>query len=192
MSLFGTSPPGDAALANAQSSLFDEDVAKTPPVVTKPPSDSLFADDDFSTAGPPPWNMPTPRKHQSRADMVRKLLSTTNVPSSYIDAFDKLVNEDGIGGRVSAAGVARILNAAGLPGNDKARVLGLVTPVGASTLGRGEFNVLLALIALVQRGEYISLDSVDEHRRSKCGGFLFFVLFFGQSCLPTNLECFLS
>ena len=194
MSLFGTCAPGDAALANTQSPLFDDDdVAKTPPVATKPPSDSLFADDDFveddfSTDRPPSWNTPIPRKHQPRTDVVRNLLPATNVPDSYIDAFDRAMSKDSIGGRVSAAGVARTLNAANLHGDDQARVMGIVAPLGASTLGRGEFNVLLALIALAQRGEHISLDSVDERRRSKCGSLLyfFFLSFFFQSPLSPS------
>ncbi len=45
--------------------------------------------------------------------------------------------------------------------------MGIIAPGGGEiALGRGEFSVLLALIGLAQEGDAISLDSVDERRRS--------------------------
>ena len=194
MSLFGTSPPVGASLVTSgparssssndkSNSLFDEQGPqhqqgqpdqqvegnnnKSIPAQPTLTSDSLFADDEFSTASPSPWNMPTPRKQQSRADMIRTLLPATNVPNSYVDAFDAVVREDGVGGRINASGVARTLAAANLAAHDQARIMAIVAPDGPITLGRGEFNVLLALVALSQQGDHISLDSVDERRRRK-------------------------
>ncbi|KAI0399884.1 hypothetical protein F4802DRAFT_587416 [Xylaria palmicola] len=45
--------------------------------------------------------------------------------------------------------------------------MNIIAPSGGEvSLGRDEFNVLLALIALAQEGEPVSLDSVDERRRN--------------------------
>ncbi|KAJ2905924.1 Sorting nexin mvp1 [Zalerion maritima] len=165
MSLFGTSPPGDAAPAN--STLFDDDRDTEPTSMpTKSTSDSLFADDDFSGGAESPWDMPTPRKQLSRVEVIRNLLPATNVPDSYVDAFDIVMRDDGTSGRINTSGIARTLAAARLSSQDQARVIGIVAPEGATTLGRGEFNVFLALIALAQEGpNQISLDTVDERRR---------------------------
>ncbi|KAI9159042.1 Sorting nexin mvp-1 [Paramyrothecium foliicola] len=176
MSLFGSSPSDDneSPLAAAASTpkrpkaggLFDE------PSQRNASSNSLFADDDDQNDqhGGSPWDMPTPRKQQSRAELIRNLLAGAAVPDSYVDTFDTFVREDGAsGGRVSAGGVAKLFAAARLDADAQARVMSLVAPNGANdlALGRDEFNVLLALVGLAQEGEVVSLDGVDERRRGK-------------------------
>ncbi|KAK3313336.1 hypothetical protein B0H66DRAFT_577398 [Apodospora peruviana] len=170
MSLFGSSPPGESsAIAasssfannNSQSSLFEDE-----PPMTKSTTSALFADDDSGASSP--WDMPTPRKQPSRADLIRSLLPPSDVPDSYIGVFDTVVRDDGSGGRVTSGGVARTLAAGKLSADQQARVMGILSPLGSDgdiSLGRSEFNVLLALIGLAQEGETISLDSVDERRR---------------------------
>jgi sorting nexin-8 len=112
--------------------------------------------------------MPTPRKQQSRADLLRSLLAGTDVPDSYIEAFDHALRADGSGGKVSSAGVSKVLAAAKLDADDQARIANIIAPGGdGSDLGRDAFNVLLALIGLAQEGEGVSLDGVDDRRRSK-------------------------
>jgi len=175
MSLFGSSPPENQggssrsfAINNtSRSSLFDDDE----PPRSRSATSALFADDDES-GGSSPWDMPTPRKQKTRADVIRNLLPPSDVPNSYVEIFDKVVQEDGSGSRVTSGGVARTLADAKLGADEQARIMGIVAPSGGDSdagLGRSEFNVLLALIGLAQEGNNgeLSLDSVDERRQSE-------------------------
>lgn len=169
MSLFGSSPSDESPdlrssnFPNSRSSLFDHE-----PPMTKSTTSALFADDDPGNDSP--WDMPTPRRQQTRADVIRSLLPASDVPDSYIGAFDKVVAEDGGGGRITAGGVARTLAAAKLGADAQARIMTIVAPGGSGeevSLDRNQFNVLLALIGLAQEGEGVSLDGVDERRRGE-------------------------
>ena len=174
MSLFGTSPTGnddEPSVASPRKnggggrggSLFDE-----PEASHRTSSNSLFADDDGGDDSP--WSMPTPRKQQSRADMVRNLLPPSDVPDSYIETFDTMVAQSGVRS-ITSDGVAKVFSAARLSdASTQSRIVSLVAPDAGGdgvNLGRSEFNVLMALVGLAQEGEIISLDSVDERRRSK-------------------------
>jgi sorting nexin-8 len=76
---------------------------------------------------------------------------------------------DSVGGKISAAGVTRVLSAGKLGADDQSHIMRLISSSGQlSDLSRNEFNVLLALIGLAQEHEDITLDSVDERRRSQC------------------------
>ncbi|KAI5919307.1 hypothetical protein F4810DRAFT_512567 [Camillea tinctor] len=171
MSLFGTSPPnessslGNSSVAISRNSLFDDGDGDDP--MTRSNSDALFNDDDFgSSHSATPWDVPTQRKQQSRAELLTGLLADTQVPDDYIEAFDKVVREDGSGGKITSSGVAKTLASAKLATDDQARIANVLAPEGQDIpLGRNEFNVLLALIGLAQEGEVVSLDSVDERRR---------------------------
>lgn len=170
MSLFGSSPTEESPVMStsdfqrSRSSLFEDE-----PAMTKSTSSALFQDDD--SAAPSPWDLPTPRKQLSRADLIRNLLSPADVPDSYVETFDALLGEhDDAGGRISSAGITRALAAARLGADEQAQINSIIAPAGENTdgsLGRPEFNVFLALVGLAQQGETISLDSVDEHRRSE-------------------------
>jgi sorting nexin-8 len=148
----------------SRSSIFDDDDNGS---VTRSTSDTLFNDDDDNDRSP--WDMPTPRKQQSRAELLRSLLAGVQVPESYVEAFDSALAQDGKDGRVVApAGIAKTLAAAKLGADQQVRIMNILVPSGGEvSLGRDEFNVLLALIALAQEGDTVSLDSVDERRRSK-------------------------
>lgn len=170
MSLFGSSPSEESAMpshskdkpsAGSSGGLFDE------PSSSRQSSNGLFdADGDDS-----PWSMPAPRKQKSRADMVRNLLPGDEVPESYIETFETMKRESGKTG-INSDGVYQVFAAARLhePATQK-RIMSLVAPDGLDGedkyIGRDEFNVLLALVGLAQEGEVISLDGVDERRRSK-------------------------
>ncbi|KAB5518006.1 hypothetical protein GE09DRAFT_1157164 [Coniochaeta sp. 2T2.1] len=167
MSLFGSSPPEDnpapsaPAFNRSTSSLFEDESA-----MTKSTSSALFQDDE-----PAPWDMPTPRKQKSRADLLKTLLPASDVPESYIEIFDAVVRDSGSGGKVTAGGVARTLAAAHISADEQARIMAVVAPSGGTgtgeiALGRNEFNALLALIGLAQDGEVPNLDGVDERRRN--------------------------
>ncbi|KAK4098934.1 hypothetical protein N658DRAFT_431022 [Parathielavia hyrcaniae] len=168
MSLFGSSPPdGSPDLRsshfgnNSRSSLFEDESA-----MTRSGTTALFADDD--AASDSPWDLPTPRKQQTSADLIRNLLPASEVPDSYIEAFDTVAAEHGSGGSIDAGGIARTLAAAKLGADAQARVMGIVAPGGGGeevALDRNQFNVLLALIGLAQEGEIVGLDGVDERRR---------------------------
>jgi sorting nexin-8 len=158
MSLFGSSPTESAPL-NSKSLFGDE-----PP---RPAANSsLFADD----AGESPWSMPTPKK-AARQNLVKNLLPATDVPDSYVDAFDAVLNANertGVG--IGLGGIKSVLESSSLSEQEQHKIFNLVVPggqEGANGVGRSEFNVLLALIGLGQEGEDITLDSVDDRRRSK-------------------------
>lgn len=165
MSLFGSSPDENgtpAATSKSRISLFDDEPSPAPGSKS-----SLFDDDDAS--GGSPWGMPTPQK-PSRGELVQNLLPASEVPDSYIDTFDNVLRGgDGAGGKMSAAGVAKVLSASNLSDGDKSRIVSVVTKGGqVADLTRNEFNVLLALIGLAQEDEDVTLDGVDERRKSEC------------------------
>jgi sorting nexin-8 len=163
MSLFGTSPEDSgAAAAKSRLSLFDDEPSPAPGAKS-----SLF--DDDNVPGMSPWGMPTPKK-APRGELIKILLPASDVPDSYIDIFDNVLKSgDGEGGKISSSGISRVLSAGNLEADDQARIMNIIAPGGQSTsLGRNEFNVLLALIGLAQEREDISLDGVDERRRSQC------------------------
>lgn len=169
MSLFGEpeadeSPSMHSSFARSRQSLFDEE-SNNPSN-----SNSIFQDDDVAGSGTAsPWDMPTPRKQHSRADILRNLLPASDAPDSYIETFDSVVREDGSGGKVTSGGVMRVLAAAKIGADDQARIMGIIAPGGGEVaLGRNEFNVFLGLVGLAQERETISLDGIDERRRSEC------------------------
>ncbi|KAI1172964.1 hypothetical protein F4777DRAFT_590189 [Nemania sp. FL0916] len=164
MSLFGTSPTdespslnGATMAARSRASLFDDDDGSSGS--PRPASGTLFDDHGGDRS---PWDMPTPRKQQSRAELLRGLLAGVQVPDSYVAAFDSALAHDSNGDGHSAAPgtIARTLAAAKLGADQQVRIMNLLAPSGAEpSLGRDEFNVLLALVALAQEGEPVSLDS---------------------------------
>ena len=161
MSLFGdeTDEPV-AAASKSRLSLFDDEPSPAPPSKS-----SLFDDDG---PGPSPWDMPTPKK-AARGELIKSLLPASDVPDSYIDTFDGVAKgADNVGGKISVNGVAKVLSAANLGADDQSHIVNVVTSGGQlKDLSRNEFNVLLALIGLAQEHEDITLDGVDERRRSK-------------------------
>lgn len=114
--------------------------------------------------------MPTPKK-AARSNVIKNLLPATDVPESYVDSFDAVLNAtDKTGVGISLTSVRKILQSSNLSSDDQSRILSFVVPGGQENingLGRSEFNVLLALIGLGQEGEEITLDSVDERRKSE-------------------------
>ncbi|KAK8154399.1 sorting nexin Mvp1 [Phyllosticta citrichinensis] len=158
MSLFGTSP--DELPPAKQSALFDEESARQ-----DKKGSSLFADDlDGSDS---PWALPTP-KRAARNNLIKTLLSTDEVPERYADIYDALIEDDDEG-TVSFEGVKKLLSESGLGAQSQGKILETVFPNGqepAEGVGRGEFNVLLALIGLAQEGEDVTLDGVDERRKN--------------------------
>lgn len=169
MSIFGSTPPDESpsmhsSFARSRASLFDDESASVTQSQeqAQSTSNSLFQDDGSH------WDMPTPRKQHSRADLLRTLLPAADVPESYIQTFDAVVRDHGAGGRVSSGGVTRVLASAKLDADAQAKITSIVAPgAGEIALGRNEFNVLLGLVGLAQEGETVSLDGIDERRRSE-------------------------
>ena len=168
--MFGESPPDNssAGLRAGQSSssgLFGDETAAPVPASNKSNASGLFAENDANDS---PWSLPTPKK-QNRQNFVKNLLPATQVPDSYIDAYDLVLDSEGSrGAGVSLIAVQNLLASSGLSASDQDRISTTVLPAGqqsASSLERGEFNVLLALVGLGQEGEEITLDSVDERRK---------------------------
>ena len=166
MSLFGSSPDDSTLSAqparpNQKSSLFDDEQTLDAKSGT-----SLFQDEGAN--GGSPWDMPTPKK-AGRSDLVKRLLPPSDVPESYIDAFDALRETEykAEGGEIGIAGARKLIEGCGLNASEQDRILKLVTGGQRTALARSEFNVLLALIGLSQESEEASLDSVDERRRSE-------------------------
>jgi sorting nexin-8 len=164
MSLFGTSPPQTSHTSSTakSKSLFGEDPAPAPT-----PTSSLFADDAGDSS---PWSMPTPKK-AARRELVKNLLPATDVPETYIDSYDIVLDsKDRIGAGIGLKGIKNILASSSLSAADQTKILNFVVPGGQEStngIGRSEFNVLLALVGLGQEGDDITLDGVDERRRSK-------------------------
>ncbi|KAK1147151.1 Sorting nexin mvp1 [Aspergillus melleus] len=166
MSLFGTSPedsPGVQSAQKSKSSLFaDEPFGGGNSALG---SSSLFADDDGSSS---PWNNNT-SKRTARHEIVKTLLPESDVPDSYIDAYDLVLSGgDRVGARVGLTSVREILSGSGLSATDQAKILNLVVSGDgddANGLGRSEFNVLLALVGLAQEGEDLTFDAVDDRRK---------------------------
>jgi sorting nexin-8 len=163
MSLFGDedSVPS-AAASKSRLSLFDDEPSPAPGSKS-----SLFADDE-NAPGSSPWGLPTPKK-AARGDLVKNLLPASDVPDSYIDTFDDVIKMgDGTGGKVTAVGATRVLSAANLGADEQSRIVSIISSGRQlSDLSRNEFNVFLALIGLAQDHEDITLDSIDERRRSQ-------------------------
>lgn len=157
--LFGSSPPRNSRVAsNNDSTLFGED--STPRKAT---ASGLFAD-DTAEAEDSPWGF-TPKK-QARSNLVQTLLPASDVPESYIDTYEGLVE----GNTVPYARLQELVEGSRLSRQAQDQIVGIVLPQGSGAgrnLGRGEFNVLLALIGLAQEGEEVSLDSVDDRKRRK-------------------------
>ena len=168
MSLFGDFPddePVGGRPTRPKASPLDDE---SNPVRTT--STSLFAD-DVGDGRNSPWAFPTPKKNSARGSLVKQLLAT-DVPESYVDAYDDLLQSGARAGNgVSLDAAKELLVSSGLSEGERAKVLGTVLPGGADggqeSLERGEFNVLLALVGLAQEGEDITLDGVDERRRSQ-------------------------
>ena len=166
MSLFGSSPDESGVTASndhpeMKSSLFDNDDAPA-----SKSSGGLF--NDHGPNGDSPWSMPT-SKRASRGDQVKTLLPAADVPESYIDAYDVLGNSEHKveGGKVSIVGLNKVLEGARIGQGHQDAILRLVTGgQDTASVGRNEFDVFLALVGLAQEGEEISLDSVDERRKS--------------------------
>ncbi|KAI9678721.1 MAG: Sorting nexin mvp1 [Caeruleum heppii] len=162
MSLFGSSPDdAPAAKSTAQSrSLFDDE-----PTTTASHS-SLFAD-DAEGSGPSPWDLPTPKK-KSKSGLVKKLLPARDCPDSYVDLYDEILDsEDKTGSGISLQSVKSLLAESKISAVERSHIVDVIVQGEPSDgVGRGEFNVLLALIGLAQEHEDITLDGVDERRKN--------------------------
>lgn len=161
MSLFGTSPQDEVPQAK-QSALFDEEATEANKTTS-----SLFGDDlDGSDS---PWAYPTLKK-SARANIVKTLLPAADVPESYVDTYDALLADGNrFGGGLSLSGLRKLLSDSDLGADVQGKILDIVVPNGQDSengVGRGEFNVLLALIGLAQEGEDVTLDGVDDRRQS--------------------------
>lgn len=163
MSLFGDDDV--PSRPKQSSSLFDDD--------PKPAGNSLFTDD--AQGDDSPWAFPTPKK-AARGSPVKSLLPASDVPDSYIDAFDTLLDAgERAGNGISITEIKKLLSSSGLSDDIESRILSVVSQPGQETdgLGRNEFNVLFALIGLAQEGDDVTLDSVDERKRSKAPEHIF-------------------
>lgn len=102
---------------------------------------------------------------------MKTLLSDSDAPESYIDAYDLVLSAgDRVGAGIGLTSVREILSGSGISASDQEKILNIVVSGdidSANGLGRGEFNVLLALVGLAQEGEDLTLDAVDDRRKSK-------------------------
>ena len=159
MSLFGDDDV--PARPKQSASLFDDD-----PKPASKSGSSLFADD--LQGDDSPWGFPTPKK-AARGSLIKSLLPAADVPDSYIDAYDLLLESDeGAPNSLSLGRAKKLLSDSGLSSDVQSKILEMVSQPGQerAEMGRNEFNVLYALIGLAQEGDDITLDSVDERKRS--------------------------
>lgn len=119
------------------------------------------------------------------------------MPESYVELFDKILEDDVDGGlgKISQRGLNHLFAAARISSEQRDRILQLVSP-GGGKVGRNEFNVLLALVGLVQEGETVSLDAVDERRRGEFAlsmiHFLCLYVLFSQLPFSHIVPCYAS
>ncbi|KAB8261566.1 hypothetical protein BDV32DRAFT_38043 [Aspergillus pseudonomiae] len=170
MSLFGTSPEDSSAGSSAhrsKSSLFADEPSLGTGSNANLGSSSLFADDDDLGSGSP-WNS-NANKRTARHKLVKTLLSDSDAPESYIDAYDLVLSTgDRVGAGIGLTSVREILSGSGISASDQGKIFNIVVSGdidSANGLGRGEFNVLLALVGLAQEGEDLTLDAVDDRRK---------------------------
>lgn len=166
MSLFGTSPEdssGENSAHRSKSSLFADELSQG--ATSTGGAASLFAD-EAPGSGPSSTN-----KRAARHKLVKTLLPASDVPESYIDAYDLILDGgDQVGAGIGLTSVKEILSGSGLSATDQAKVFNLVVSSdgdSADGVGRNEFNVLLALVGLAQESEELTLDAVDDRRKSK-------------------------
>ncbi|MCJ1307817.1 Sorting nexin mvp1 [Agyrium rufum] len=167
MSLFGSSPDESSFASSrpqlqSKSSLFDDH----PVGKQSNGGDSLFTDDANADGGSP-WGLPV-SKRASRTDLVKTLLPARDVPESYVDAFDAVLDSGArTGNGISLDAINAMLKSSGISSSeqDKIRNIVVLDQTSGAGVGRGEFNVLLALIGLSQEQEEATLDGVDDRRR---------------------------
>jgi sorting nexin-8 len=160
MSLFGDEDV--PSRAKQSSSLFDDEAKPAGKT-----GNSLFADEIDSNDSP--WGLPTPKK-AGRGSLVKSLLPASSVPDLYIDAFDAILDAgDRAGNGISMEGAKKLLAESRVSRDAQAKILEIVGQPGQESvgLGRNEFNVLFALIGLAQEGDDVTLDSVDERKKSQ-------------------------
>jgi sorting nexin-8 len=161
MSLFGDSATATSPARGAKtsSSLFDD---QTP----ARNSASLFADDHATENADSPWGFSS-TKRAARGTLIKTLLPASDVPENYIDVFDQLAADSSSHNSLTPETVKRILSGSGIDEESKSHIQGIVFSNEGKELSRGETNVLLALIGLVQEGEEPTLDGVDERRKGE-------------------------
>ena len=146
-----------------KSALFDDETTSA-----RKSASNLF-DGSTGDSNSLPWSLPTPKKG-SRGELLKTLLPSSDVPEIYIEVFDGLLSS-GYRARngTTVAGIKQLMADAKISASDKKKIEDIVFPGGQERDGgivRGEFNVAMALIGLAQEGEDLSLDVVDERRRS--------------------------
>lgn len=155
MSLFGDDT--DTSI-RPKSSLFDDGAADKSKTSSSMFGDDTGADGDESS----PWGFTPSKKNTGRGNLVKSLLANADVHDLYIDTFDGMQD----GGSVSMSRARSFLRECKISQGQQDTICDVVSSHGENTsLGRGEFNVLLALVGLAQEGEELSLDAVDERRR---------------------------
>ncbi|KAI4716594.1 hypothetical protein E4T48_07191 [Aureobasidium sp. EXF-10727] len=169
MSLFGESPPPTPAARQNKSSLFDDD--DQPAARSTSANSGLFAEANDADDGQSPWDFPAPKKGNStrqRGDLIKTLLPPSDVPESYVNLFDALLSQSTAQGGVTLHQIKSLLSESSIGQPEQSKILELISATNADdsrVLGRGEVNVVLALIGLAQEGEELGLDAVDERRR---------------------------
>jgi sorting nexin-8 len=171
MSIFDDTPSRPSRSSKHSTSLFDDDDDAAP----ARNSTSLFADDSTTAAAAgaySPWSFPTP-KRAARSALIKTLLPPGAVPEWYVDVYDKLLvwdADNGPGGGptsgIDYAAVRKLLDESGLDEEGRQRVVRMLGVEVGKSLGQGEVNVLIALVGLAQEGEDVTLDGVDERRKS--------------------------
>jgi len=156
MSLFGDSPP-----ARSRSSLFADEEFESAP-------GSLFED-----SGAGAWNsagLPTTRRG-APTDISKTLLTkeNANIPERYNFLYESFLEQFGSpdGNGITLDGVKQVLKEADADGYGvEDKILSILMKGGKQSIGREEFYVLLALVGLEQQGEEVTIDGVDDSRRS--------------------------
>ena len=132
---------------------------------------------EHSSSSSSHWGVIPERRTRSRAEVLASLLPVEETPTKYADAYHAALRDDSAGPRgkhVGAVGVAKMFAAAKLRPDQQTHIMNVLAvgddddgDSGAVALDEAAFGVLLALVGLAQEGEIVSLDGVDDRRRSE-------------------------
>lgn len=117
---------------------------------------SLFGDEEDNT----PWGVGTHNEPKWNNESIDTLLQDTSIPRTFNETF---VKTNPIGGFTTITALKNTLTELNITENDKETILETLAVVGNS-VNKDQWNVGMALAALSQRAEPLSIEAVKQKR----------------------------